>query len=275
MHDNIKTGLKSFIELLCAILYMPVLLLRNKGPLRSVIYYHGVAAEDLARFSKQIAYLAQNCSVVQPSKIKTTDSNEAGPIVAITFDDAFTSILKNAVPILREYKLPAGIFVPTGMLGKKPSWEMPKDYPDKNEMVMHSEQIIELDKDGFEIFSHTVTHPVLTQLDDDELNQELIESQRQLQKLIGYEVSIISYPYGAHDTRVREAAKRVGYKYGFTIEPQMVDRSTDDMNIGRFKVSPKDSLLKFRFKINGGYEVVKYLSRLKKLFMRVQLADKK
>ena len=84
--------MKSFIELLCAILYAPVLLLRNEGPLRIVIYYHGVAAEDLARFSKQMAYLAQNCSVVQPSKIKTADSNGAGAIVAITFDDQKTSV---------------------------------------------------------------------------------------------------------------------------------------------------------------------------------------
>jgi peptidoglycan/xylan/chitin deacetylase (PgdA/CDA1 family) len=274
MPGYIARSAKDLTELIFAFLYAPVLLLRHGGPLRTVIYYHGIEKKDLASFSKQMAYLARNCYVVRPSEIKTAPSNGADVIVAVTFDDAFNSFMENAVPILKKHGLPAGVFVPTGCLGRKPSWEMPDNCPDKDEIVMDAEQIIELDKEGYEIFSHTVSHHELTQDDNERLEEELVESKKHLQKITGHEISGISYPHGANDARVRDAAKHAGYKLGFSIEPQIVKHSSDDMCMGRFKVLPGDNLIKFRFKINGGYEGVKYLRRLKELFVRVPVRGK-
>jgi peptidoglycan/xylan/chitin deacetylase (PgdA/CDA1 family) len=274
MSGYIMRSAKSLTEIIFAFLYSPVLFLRHEGPLRIVIYYHSVAKKDLASFSKQMAYLARNCYVVRPSEIKTARPNGADVIVAVTFDDAFISFVENAVPVLRKHGLPAGVFVPTGCLERKPSWEMPDNCPDKDETIMDAEQIIELDKKGYEIFSHTISHSMLTREDDKKLEEELVESKKHLQKITGHEISIISYPYGAHNAKVREAAKRAGYKFGFSIEPQIVNHSSDDMSIGRFKVLPGDNLIKFKLKINGGYEGVMYLRRLKRLFMRVPVAEK-
>ena len=263
--------LKQVIEIInftVASIYSFTLSFARKETRRIIIYYHGISHTDVISFARQMAYLAEKCCVVKPSMIKDTQADGSTILIAITFDDAFVSFRENALPLLKEYGLSAGVFVPTGNLGRKPGWAMARDCLDSNEVVMNEQQIVELSRDGFEILSHTVSHPLLTEIDDDRLQKELIESKRELQKIIGHEISGISYPYGAYDVRVCDAAKRAGYQLGFTIEPQIIDCSSDDMTIGRFKVSPGDSLIKFRLKVNGGYAAVKYLSKLKGLLKR-------
>ncbi len=213
-------------------------------------------------------YLARRCVVVKPSEIMITDVAGSKNIIAITFDDGFVSVKEHAIPVLKELGLTAGMFVPAGNLGQQCGWEVFEDSGDANSMVMNADQILELDKDGFEIFSHTYSHPVLTEVNDSSLEAELVESKNLLERIIGHEVLAISYPYGAYDIRVCRAAEKAGYKLGCTIEPNLIVGATKPMEIGRFSVLPGDSLLKFKMKISGAYQITKYLRRLKRLFVK-------
>lgn len=70
---------------------------------------------------------------------------------------------------------------------------------------------------GIEFGSHTVTHPILTTLGDDELDAELQTSRETIRQATGQSVDAIAYPAGnayAFDDRVIAAAKRCGYKLG-------------------------------------------------------------
>lgn len=257
-------ALKDFLELICAVLYAPFSILIHKRPLRTVIYYHSVKKADIPGFSKQMAYLADKCSVIRPSKIKNIPVDKHTILTAITFDDGFVSVLDNAIPVLKKHRLPAAIFVPTGNLGKAPLWSLSDNCSDANEIVMNEQQIMELNKSGYEIFSHTISHPVLTEIGSDMLMNELRDSKQALEKILNREVHAVSYPHGAYNSNVCEAAKKAGYKQAFTITPFVVDESTDNMRIGRFAVSPKDGLFKFKLKVSGAYQVVRYLRKLKK-----------
>lgn len=260
--------IKNIIEFICAAFYLVYLSLLSKKPCRVVIYYHGIKRHDVAGFKRQLKYLAEKCATVRPSEIKTARANGDSCVVAITFDDAFVSVIENAVPILKKHGLPAGIFVPADNIGKPPRWEIQDNCSDKNETIMSEEQVSELYNSGFEIFSHTLSHPVLVESEDDKLKAEMVESKQILERIIGHEVIGISYPHGACDKRVCAAAKQAGYKLGFTIEPCTVDDSTDDLQIGRFAVSANDGLVKFRLKVCGAYQVTKYLQALKRKIMR-------
>lgn len=260
--------LKETIEFICAVLYLIYLNLSNKKPRRIVIYYHSVKKEAVQRFQKQMKYLANECTVVKPQNIKTAQANGTNHVVAITFDDAFVSVMENAVPILEMYNLPAGVFVPAGNLGKPPRWEILENCSDKDETVISKEWIAKLVNDGFEVFSHTVSHPLLTEIDDDRLRYELIESKKELERIIGNEVLGISYPHGALDAKVCKAAAQAGYRFGFTIEPHIVDDTTDDLQIGRFSVLPNDSLIKFKLKISGAYQVAGCSRAIKRMILR-------
>ena len=267
-HDYMLKPIKQLIELICAVLYIPLLSFLKKSPLRVVLYYHSINKADVIGFTKQMAYLAEKCIVVKPSKIKSAHTDGAKILAAITFDDAFVSILENAVPILKEHRLPAGIFVPTGNLGQPPRWKIPENCCTQNEAVMSHRQIVELDNDGFEIFSHTLSHPVLSEIEDDKLDTELVKSKQELERILNHEVIGISYPHGAYDDNVCKAALRAGYSMGFTIEPYTNDEFTDNMKIGRFSVSPRDNMTKFKLKVSGAYQAVRFLRVLKTLVVR-------
>ncbi len=248
--------LKETAKFVLAALYCLWLSVSSNRRRTVVLNYHGVNQAGATGFRRQMAYLTENYSVIKPSEIRRPPASATGRIVALTFDDSFKSLMENVVPVLKEHKLPAGIFVPTRDLGRQLSWEMPDDCPDKHETVMSEEQIAELDTDGFEIFSHTVSHPVLTEIEDEMLEAELADSRASLEEIVAHQVVAVSYPYGAHDLRTCRAARAAGYQFGFTIEPHVVDGSTDPMRIGRFSVCPHDSLLKFKLKACGAYGVV-------------------
>jgi peptidoglycan/xylan/chitin deacetylase (PgdA/CDA1 family) len=265
--------ISNFIKFVIALAYSVYQSLTHGQSRHVIICYHGISKADVKDFMKQMAYIAKKCRVVKPSMIKDANVNENEVLLAVTFDDAFVSVRENALPILKKYGLTAGVFVTTGCLGKRPNWAMAYDCPDRGDTVMSEQQIKELVDDDIEVLSHAVTHSMLTQLDDERLQKELVDSQKELQRIVGREVPGISYPYGEYDARVCNAAKRAGYTFGYTVEPQVVNCSTDNMRIGRFSVSPKDSMFKFKLKVNGSYQAELYLRRFKRLFVRKSVAE--
>jgi peptidoglycan/xylan/chitin deacetylase (PgdA/CDA1 family) len=255
--------LKYYIEFLFAFCYWILLCFAGKKIHRVVLYYHGIQFSEAKSFEKQMAYLAANCLVVKPSEILTVDSKGTINVVAITFDDAFDSIKKYAVPVLSRYKMTAAVCVPAGCFSASPGWQILDGSTNGAEKVMAEQEVAALSKEGFEIFSHTMSHPVLTKLGDEQMVIELAGSKNRLEQIIGKEVPAVTYPYGDYDTRVCEAARRAGYKMAFSTEPRVLNNEPDMFKIGRFKVSPGEGLMALRLRVSGAYQAVLFLRRLK------------
>jgi peptidoglycan/xylan/chitin deacetylase (PgdA/CDA1 family) len=64
---------------------------------------------------------------------------------------------------------------------------------------------------GWEVASHTRTHPDLRSLDDAALADELAGSRRDCEEHVGRQCTAVAYPYGLHDDRVVRAARAAGY----------------------------------------------------------------
>ena len=77
------------------------------------------------------------------------------PTVAITFDDAYRSILEIASPVLLKYGLPSTLFVPTRWLGERNGWI---DLPANLLEIMDPEEIREVDRRGIAVESHGHAH---------------------------------------------------------------------------------------------------------------------
>ncbi len=76
-------------------------------------------------------------------------------------------------------------------------------------------QIAEMAAAGVEFGSHSVTHPNLAQLADEDLSWELSESKRVLEQRLSREVSLLAYPIGtrrAYDARVMRSARDCGFR---------------------------------------------------------------
>ena len=76
---------------------------------------------------------------------------------------------------------------------------------------------------GMEIGSHTVTHPILTELPQSALDRELRESRSALENALGRQVTSFCYPKGRFNARVVRRAALAGYR---------VCRTTVDYHIG-------------------------------------------
>ena len=154
-----------------------------------------------------------------------------GRYVAVTFDDGYRSVLELARPILDELGWPATVFVPTDFAGH----DRPMQWPGIDEWVggpherellpLSWDQLRELRDHGWEIGSHTCSHPLLTSLDDEPLRAELVESKRVCERELG-ECTSIAYPYGDVDERVIEAARDAGYETGAGLPAGRYVRST-------------------------------------------------
>jgi peptidoglycan/xylan/chitin deacetylase (PgdA/CDA1 family) len=140
--------------------------------------------------------------------------------LAVTFDDAFASVLELAHPILASLGLPATVFAPTafaesGMPLQWPGIDHWAQTPSAPELACLTwDGLGQLAQAGWEIGSHTRTHPHLTSLDAAALSAELTESRAEVSERLGSKCVSIAYPYGDVDHRVAEAAEAAGYTVG-------------------------------------------------------------
>lgn len=136
--------------------------------------------------------------------------------VVVTFDDGYASTLL-AAPVLAELGFPGTVFVVTrcvesaGLL----DWPGMEEWlrPDTRDELrsMTWDDASRLAAEGWEIGSHTVTHPLLTQVTDDRLRRELTDSREAIARRLGSCTSL-AYPYGPADSRVATEARRAGYE---------------------------------------------------------------
>ena len=83
--------------------------------------------------------------------------------------------------------------------------------------MMTWEDLTELANAGHEIGSHTLTHPILPNCTDAEIEREVTESKRLLEKHLDRPITSFAYPNGDCDLRSVEAVRRAGYRQAVTV----------------------------------------------------------
>lgn len=67
--------------------------------------------------------------------------------------------------------------------------------------------------EGFEVAVHTVSHPDLTALSDEAVLYEVLTDRVALERLVGYPVRGMAYPFGTTDRRVRALLAHCGIRF--------------------------------------------------------------
>jgi peptidoglycan/xylan/chitin deacetylase (PgdA/CDA1 family) len=91
--------------------------------------------------------------------------------------------------------------------------------------------------------SHTMTHPTLSKLPPDRQAEEIIQSKKRLEKILGKAVTSFSYPYGSRSDYTEEtvrSVKEAGYEFACSNFPDHVSRGTDVYQLPRFLVRDWD-----------------------------------
>jgi peptidoglycan/xylan/chitin deacetylase (PgdA/CDA1 family) len=234
--------------------------------------YHGVSehwpsplAVDPLQLRHQIEHLLERGHRAATVSEAAAASSRTR-LLAVTFDDALSSVYTRAFPILRDLGVVATVYVPTVPIlsGTPMAWPEVRDHLDTEHAGeldgMTTEQLRAVLDAGWEIGSHTRTHPWLPQLDDEALRDELGRSRAELREAFGVPCVSLAYPFGATDDRVVAAARAAGYATAVTL-PRRVRpwsaRSDAALRLSRIGVYRSDDLPRFRLKVAAPMRVLR------------------
>lgn len=144
--------------------------------------------------------------------------------VVVSFDDGYYGEYRDALPTLRAMRWPAVLNLKLDNLADLGG-------------VRNVKRMIAA---GWEIDSHTITHPDLTSLTDERLRYELAGSRARLQRLLGVPARFLCYPSGRFDARVIAAARAAGYRGATTTQPGLARRQ-DRYTLARVRVNGADT----------------------------------
>jgi peptidoglycan/xylan/chitin deacetylase (PgdA/CDA1 family) len=232
-----------------------------------ILLYHSVPLALRASFARQLDMLAARVSVV-PADYRGAAAH-GGLSVAITFDDALTSVLDNALPELRARNMPATIFVPAGSLNARPAWWDTK-VEDKSaygeELVATADALRSLLSERVQLGAHSLTHPHLSRLRLEDARREIAGCRAHMRDIFGIDIQTFAFPYGEHDAALVALCREAGYERVFTVVPTVVDPAKEEFIRGRVEVNPGDGPLEFYLKMSGAYAWMVYASAIKDRF---------
>jgi peptidoglycan/xylan/chitin deacetylase (PgdA/CDA1 family) len=160
-----------------------------------------------ATFARMIREILEgDVEICSLDQLLSPDTDNA---LAITFDDGMRSVYKNALPVLKDANVPSHLYLTTGYVGGKNNWPTQPAGAPAFEM-MNWQEIEACVEAGMQIESHTVSHPNLCLLDQEQIEEECESADRCIEKQLGRRPRHFAYPYGIYDVRVAEV---VGQKY--------------------------------------------------------------
>jgi peptidoglycan/xylan/chitin deacetylase (PgdA/CDA1 family) len=187
---------------------------KHPQPVPILLYHHvltkprgpRLVVMSTARFRRQLAYLAAHgYEAVTLRRVYDAWTGKGTlpphPVV-ISFDDGYVDQVRNAAPLLRKYGWPAqlNLVFEALYLGSTP----PADR-------LTPAMVRSLLDDGWELASHSLTHPDLTRLPGRQLRRQIVVSRRRLRETFRVPVDFFCYPGGIYTKSLKTAVRSAGY----------------------------------------------------------------
>lgn len=267
--SKLRINLKKIIKILLSVggwMY------RRLFPLKSVIrilFYHrindlsfsdlGAVSREITvspeMFEKQLAYLKsqgyRSLLIDELQGILAGDVKPDPKAVMITFDDGYKDNLTTAAPLLEKYGFSALVFIIPELLGSETGYCWRYGDPEGSGQFLTWEDVLQLHQQGWMIGSHSLTHPLLTKISEQQLAAELNDSRNMLEEKLEESVMIFAYPGGDFDDNVLKKTHQAGYSVAMTTIPGVTSDVSDPYALCRTEVSASDNLFLFRMKMQG------------------------
>lgn len=237
-----------------------------------IICYHAVSETWTAPLSVRTACFGDQLEFLKRRGYRgvtfseAVDTRSRGKRVAITFDDGFHSVLDLAFPMIDRIGWPATVFVVTEFGdGSRPLCWPGIDHwlntTDRHELdALDWEELRTLHAAGWEIGSHTCSHPRLPRLAVDQAQRELRESRLVCEQHLGTSCVSVAYPYGDCSQAIVEEARAAGYRAGAGLPRRPhAERSLEWPRVGVYhddalsRFALKTSLRVRHFRARGGH----------------------
>jgi peptidoglycan/xylan/chitin deacetylase (PgdA/CDA1 family) len=150
--------------------------------------------------------------------------------ILLTFDDGSETIYEKALPVMQRYGFTGISYIVYYYIGTR--------------NYMNGDQIRVLYAAGWEIGSHSLSHKDLT-LNPSRQMDEIVESRRRLESLLGIPVLSFAYPFGAYDTDSLHYAHQAGYLAAMGLGNESLQSTKNLFYLYRQAVKGTDDLKTF------------------------------
>ncbi|MBF0236263.1 MAG: polysaccharide deacetylase family protein [SAR324 cluster bacterium] len=161
--------------------------------------------------------------------------------VVLTFDDGYRDNFDHAFPNLKKYGFPATIYLVSDRIDNDPEF-----------LTLHQIRIMQ--EHGVTFGAHTLTHPVLTSIDDSLAWNEIEGSRNDLEAKLGVPVKHFAYPKGWFNAIHEQMLQRAGFMSGMSVAPGGNTTASDKWALRRTEIALKDTMLDFKLKLRGGFD---------------------
>ena len=170
------------------------------------------------KYADRDVYLPNNLKydIASENGICPSDNFEfAKGLVSLTFDDGWKEIYLNAIPMLNRYEIKSTQYVNI------------HDPIENTSKFMTVNDVLNMERIGHEIGSHAIHHKRFTELNNEEIVAELMESRKKLLKMGVKSVNTFAYPYGEYTDYSVKLSRESDYIGVRVAIPGMNDRKTD------------------------------------------------
>ncbi|HET9782540.1 MAG TPA: polysaccharide deacetylase family protein [Candidatus Dormibacteraeota bacterium] len=220
-----------------SILRLPILMyhyIRTPPSMRSDLLGYRLSVSP-ADFQAQMDWLYAN--QYHPVTFEQVRSYFAGraalpsrPVV-ITLDDGYADLYTTAFPILQAHGFTAVAYIVSGFV-------------DRGRYVTH-DQVLQMDRAGMEIASHTVDHADMARASSGMATYELVQSKHWLENLLGHPVVDFAYPSGKYSGGTIQLLSQAGYDTAVVEDGPSLHSRADRYTWGRVRVGGGESLRDF------------------------------
>ena len=148
----------------------------------------------------------------------------------VTFDDGFRSVYDIALPVLAELDLCATVFLTTG--SQEANSRETRIPPVEGQEMLSWKEVDELVANEFEIAAHTMNHPDLARLENQEIHEECSRSREIIEQRTGREVSCFAYPFGSFNRRVKDIVAEI-FRGACSVKLSLASQQSDPYAVER------------------------------------------
>jgi len=169
----------------------------------------------------------------------------------LTFDDGYDNNYSNMLPLTQEYGFRGVMFLLGDFSASANFWDEGEEPATVRLMSMAQKRAFVAN--GWEIGAHTLSHPDLTTLDDEQARYEITESKSSIENQLNTSIVSFAYPYGKCDERIKRLVRESGFAFGVATDSGGDTIEDDRFQIFRVNIFPHEDVLQLYKKTSLWY----------------------
>ena len=164
-------------------------------------------------------------------------------------DDGYRDNFLNAYPILKEFNLPATIFLATGFIGTNKRMLRYEHMPVPD--MLSWEEVNIMKRNNITFGPHTTSHPHMYDLSYSEQKKEIESSMQTLYQKLGGELAkkVFCYPYGEYNEDTLQIMRELHVTIALTTNDGTNSQDEHPIELKRIAADGRDDLVDFMAKL--------------------------